>query len=253
MNTRAITENPSHDDISLLLPWYANGSLDSSQKTLVEEHVRYCMSCRRELVTERRTLEAFHHENPLDQSIQAGFERLNRRIVACTPGHGRKYRPAAVHQIWHRLLDTVRSFKGARLRLALVATPLALIAIGFLLTRLPLEQPSGSDGHNVNGTATGGYQTLSNPVAGVANPDDVLVIFATGTSIETIKELLDSLPAEFIDGPNSAGVYTVRLLDISGEEERQATIVRLRGEREVSFAEAAQPLSLANPGQAQLP
>ena len=254
MDTRAIAENSSHDDVSLLLPWYVNGSLNSSQQTLIEEHVRNCMVCRRELMSERRTLDAFRNENPLDQSVHAGFERLHSRIVACSPAPRRKYRSVAVDLTWDRVLDTVRSFTGARLRLALFAAPLAVIAIAFGLARFPLEQPPGSSGYGYTGAAaaTDGYRTLSSPVAGAANLNDVSVIFTTGTSIKAIQGLLESLPAEIVDGPNSADVYTVRLLDISGENERQATILGLRGRQEVSFAEAGQPLSVSHPGEAQL-
>lgn len=251
MSRRVIIENPPHDEASLLLPWYVNGSLSGRQKTQVEEHVRSCMVCRRELATERRTHEAFCNESPLDQSVHAGFDRLHRRIAAHTTPRSEGSPSTSVGLTWTRIQNMVSSLTGARLTAALAAAPLAVIAIAFGLTLIPQEQSPGSGGDGYTRAATDGYQTLSSPVAGVANPDDVSVIFTTDTSIETIEGLLDLLPAKIVNGPSGAGVYTVRLLGVSGEDDRQAAILGLRGQQEVSFAEAAQPLSVSNPAGGQ--
>jgi hypothetical protein len=252
MSTPVITENSAHDEVSLLLPWYVNGTLGSRQKALVNEHVRSCIACRRELATECRTLDAFRNESPLDHSVIAGFERLHCRITARTAPHSRRSVSAAAGSAWTRVLDVARTFTGARLRTALVAVPLAAIAIAFGLRQIPqLQSPDRVYVDTGTASAVDGYQTLSSPIAGVANPDDVQMIFTRGTSIEAIEGLLESLPAKIVDGPNSAGVYTVRLLDVSAESERQAAILALRDRQEVFFAEPAQPMSVSNPGKAQ--
>ena len=253
MSTRVTTENSAHENVSLLLPWYVNGTLGSGEKTIVEEHVRSCIVCRRALLTEHRTLDVFRNASPLDQSVQAGFERLQSSIAAHIHPRSRKTLSSAARVYWNRVLDMVRSFTGVRLRSALVAASLAAMALGFALTQFAQQQPLVSSRYEITGaaTATDGYHTLSNPVVGAANPDDVQVIFSRGTSTEMIEGLLNVLPAKIIDGPNSAGVYTLRLVGVSTKGERQAAIFGLRDRPQVIFAEAAQPLSVPYQGMAQ--
>src|SRR5258708_17419601 len=38
-----------HDSIWLLLPWYANGTLETAERRLVEDHLAGCPSCREEV------------------------------------------------------------------------------------------------------------------------------------------------------------------------------------------------------------
>lgn len=252
MTTREITESYPHDEVLLLLPWYINDSLGGRQKALVDEHVRSCIVCRRELATEARTLAAFRNESPLDQSVNAGFERLHGRIAARAAHRSRRSIYGTAGLAWTRVLDVARTFSGSRLRTALIALPLVAMAIAFGLTQIQPLQPPGSEYlDSRTASAVDGYQTLSNPIEGVATPDDVQLIFARGTSIGTIEGLLESLPAKIIAGPNGAGVYTVRLLGVSADSERQAVILGLRGRQEVFFAEPAQPMSVSNPEKAQ--
>lgn len=254
MSSRVTTKNFPHDEASLLLPWYVNGSLSGKQKTQVEEHVRGCMVCRRELATERSTLKAFRNESPLDQAVQVGFDRLRGRIAIRTSPRSRSLPSAVLRLTWNRIQNMVSPFTGARLTAAMAAVPLAVIVIAFGLTFMPQKQSPGSAGYGSTGAAnaTDGYQTLSSPVSALAGQDDVSVIFTTGTSIETIEELLNLLPAKIVAGPNSAGVYTVRLLGVSGDDDRLAALFGLRSQREISFAEPAQPLSVSKPARAQL-
>ncbi len=220
MSSRVITENFPHDEASLLLPWYVNGSLSGKQKTQVEEHVRGCMVCRRELATERSTLKAFRNESPLDQAVQAGFDRLHSRIATRTSPRSRSLPSAVLRLTWNRIQNMVSPFTGARLTAAMAAVPLVVIAIAFGLTFMPQKQSPGSAGYGSTGSShTPPMAIRPFPVQCplLAGPDDVSVIFTTGTSIETIEGLLNLLPAKIVAGPNSAGVYTVRLLGVSGE------------------------------------
>jgi hypothetical protein len=236
MKTPDDNEITVHDEVSLLLPWYVNGTLDGKQKELVDGHVHSCLVCRKAFAIERKTLDMFRNESPLDQSVQAGFERLLRSIAAGAPAPSGKSAAWDAGTTWHRVLDWVRSCTSERLRPALVAAPLAVIAIlGITLFLSQEQQP-----------VRGAYHTLSSPVAGVADPDDIHVIFARGTGSATIDALLNSLPAKIIDGPNGVGVYTVRLLGVASASERQAAILGLRSQPHVIFAEAAQPLSVSN-------
>ena len=252
MDIHATADTSTHDEVSLLLPWYINGSLGDRQKTLVGEHVRNCIACRRQMEIETRTLAAFRAESPLDQSAQAGFERLHVRIAAREPSRSRRRLAGAVGLDWNRVLDKIQSWTGMRPGMAMAALPLAVIALAFGLTRLP-QQTAGDSvyGPGSASKARDGYQTLSSHAGAVAKPWDVQVIFAPGTSNDTIERLLRSIPATIVDGPTGVGVYTLKLPELSADADFQAAIVALRARQEVAFAEAAHPLSIPGPGKAK--
>lgn len=245
MNTHAIASGSVHDEVALLLPWYINGTLDGSQKALVEGHVRNCIACRRELAIEDRTLEAFCTESPLDQSAHVGFQRLHDRITAHSSSRLRRHVFGTGGQLWAQTVNIVHSITSPGLRAALVGAPLAVVAIGFGLTHLPPEQAVEGEVYSITASPSikEGYQTLSSRVESIALPGDLQVVFAPGTSIEAIDTLLQNTRATIIDGPGRTGLYTIRPRGVSGENEHQALILFLRAQPEVAFAEAAQPVS----------
>jgi len=248
MTSHAISEILSHDQVLLLLPWYVNGSLDQCQHQAVEAHVRSCLTCRRDLATERKTLKAFREESPLDQSIQAGFDRLHRRITASGATRAGTRPARAPRENWNWILNAFKPVRTAKTKAAFVAVPLTALVFAFVLTDHRPGELSGDVGVELTGqaTSTGAYQTLSSASSGIANPDDLHVIFDLDTSIETIELMLQTLPAEIIAGPNSAGVSTVRLVGVSDPSQREESIRTLRKQTGVVFAEAAQPMGLSN-------
>jgi len=237
----------AHEEVALLLPWYVNGALDGSERQRVEQHVRSCILCRRELAFESTTLNLFRNDNALDQSANAGFEHLRSRIASAAPrgtAASRAFRPPV------RWLEKLYGMiAGPNLHPLLVAVPLALGVVAIALTML---MPRTGTDLTLTGNATPGYKTLSNERA-VANPDDIHVIFSPGTDPGAVDELLESLPAEVVRGPNDSGVYTLRLLHAPAAGERQAALVALRKRPEVVFAEAAQPMAVTKPAPARSP
>ncbi len=247
MNEPAMKAHSVHQEVALLLPWYVNGALQGSERLRVEQHVRSCIFCRRELAFESATLVLFRNDNALDQSASAGFEHLRTRIATATPGGSatsRAFRPTV------RWLEKLYGMVAGRdMRPLLVAVPLALGVVAIGLTML---MPRTGADLTLTGNATPGYETLSSERT-VANRNDIHVIFIPGTDAGVIDGLLESLPAEVVRGPNDAGVYTLRLLHTPAAGERQAAIVALRKRPEVVFAEAAQPMAVTKPAPARSP
>jgi hypothetical protein len=103
-------EHSIHDEVSLLLPWYVNGSMEESQKAVIEGHIHSCIACRRALSTEYRTLDMFRNESPLDQSVQAGYARLHNRIAARAPAPVHAQSTRSVQNVWHRFVSAFGSF-----------------------------------------------------------------------------------------------------------------------------------------------
>jgi anti-sigma factor RsiW len=243
MNTNDLTGNTEHDEIAVLLPWYVNGSLNTEERIQVDDHVRRCLTCRRELALERRILEAFHSESPLDQSADAAFERLHDRIAGRVRRSGRSRFDDLVLALRRlRAVATGRTWPG--LRQALIALPVVALVFGLVLVNI-----ESVDVHLTGGAGPGerGYHTLSGANSVAANIDDIHVIFARGTDSARITQILQSLDAGIVGEPNSAGAYTVRLSGVKDEREREAALAVLRNQREVVFAEPAQPLAVPEP------
>jgi Fervidolysin N-terminal prodomain len=241
MNTNDITGNTEHDEIAVLLPWYVNGSLNTEERILVDDHVRRCLTCRRELALERRTLEVFHSESPVDQSADAAFERLHDRIAGRVGRPGRsRYDDLVLALRRLRTIAASRAWSG--LRLPLIALPMVALVFGLVLVNLEPD-----DAQLTGGSGLGGYRTLSQADSIAAHIEDIHVIFARGTDSARIAQILQSLDATIVGGPNSAGAYSVRLSGVKDAREREAAIAALRNQREVVFAEPAQPLAVPEP------
>lgn len=234
MNTDGLDGSPGHDEFLMLLPWYVNGTLREADRMRIEEHVRGCIVCRRELMAERRTLELFRQESHLDRSAQAAFERMHARIA----GTGRRPR-RRLADLGARLAEWFGT--PARIALPALAVMAAVVMINIAPDRALVNGESGMGG---TGLGTGGYRTLSDANVTPPRLGDVDVIFAEGTDIDTINRLLASIDAEIVAGPSGAGVYRVRLGNDAGDADRTAAIARLRGQGNVVFAEAAQPMAL---------
>jgi len=248
MNTNDMTGNTEHDEVAVLLPWYVNGSLNTEERIQVDDHVRRCLACRRELALERRTLEVFHSVSPVDQSADAAFERLHDRIAGRVRRPGRSRFDDLVLAL-RRLRAIAASRTWSGLRLPLIALPMVALMFGLVLVNLEPDdlQLTGGAGLGGSGHEAGDYRTLSKADSIAANIDDIHVIFARGTDSARIAQILQSLDAGIVGGPNSAGAYSVRLSGVKDAREREAAIAALRNQREVVFAEPAQPLAVPEP------
>jgi hypothetical protein len=168
----------SHTRAFELLPWLINGTLAGSDREAVEQHVRACIVCRRELKEQQRLHVAVRARRTVDVSAEAGFDRLDRELDAV---------PGAAKARWR-----IRYAAAAPFGLA-AAAGVALLAVLLWLTPL-------SD--------RGGYETVATPATEGAVLD---VIFADDTTAAQIQELLDRIDGEIVAGPTELGRYSVRV------------------------------------------
>jgi anti-sigma factor RsiW len=68
-----------HQDLQDLLPWYANGRLDPSERARVEAHLHGCAACQAELRLQRQ-LESEIKRLPID--VEQSWARMQRRLEA---------------------------------------------------------------------------------------------------------------------------------------------------------------------------
>ena len=169
-----------------LLPWLVNGTLAGYERESVEQHVRACIVCRRELKEQQRLHGAVRARRTVDVSAEAGFDRLDRELDSET----RMGRP------WRIRYATAAPFAVA------AAAGLAMLAVLLWVTPLP----------DVGAT---GYETLAASPADAALLD---VVFADQTTAAQMQALLDDIRGEIVAGPSNLGRYSVRVDQAAGPE-----------------------------------
>src|SRR5258708_16785527 len=69
-----------HHEVSALIPWYVNESLDEAARKRVDAHVDACANCRDDLAVQRRICEGIHAQPALDYMPVASLKRLLGRL-----------------------------------------------------------------------------------------------------------------------------------------------------------------------------
>jgi hypothetical protein len=90
MNRHASPPTDQHQQIQLLLPWYLNKTLQQDEQRQVENHLRNCMLCSRELVALRKLAAAVKQSSDLDVATEASFAKLLEKLQSADPHPHRK-------------------------------------------------------------------------------------------------------------------------------------------------------------------
>ncbi|HJR70799.1 MAG TPA: zf-HC2 domain-containing protein [Gammaproteobacteria bacterium] len=189
-----------------LLPWLVNGTLDATERDAVEQHVRTCIVCRRELKEQRHLKAAVGKQPTIHVSAHAGLADLDRRLDATPPVSGTRE--------WGGWYSALQPFAYA------TAAGIALLA--FLLWLTPLPEIDADQ-----------YGTLATETAETAKLIDV--VFAQQTTAAEMAALLAEVDGEIVAGPSAVGRYSVRIASgrasdaqLLGIVDRLATDSRVR-------------------------
>jgi hypothetical protein len=189
-----------------LLPWLINGTLAGAEREAVEQHVRACIVCRRELKEQQRLHASVRARRTADVSAEAGFDRLNGELDSDA---------GAARPHWRIRYATAAPFAFA------TAAGIAVLAI--LLWFTPLPEPNRND-----------YQTLATPPGDVALVD---IVFADETTAAQMQDLLDDIDGEIVAGPSRLGRYSVRVAsDPANEHHLDKLIGILTADPRIRFA-----------------
>ncbi|WP_395670311.1 zf-HC2 domain-containing protein [Phenylobacterium sp.] len=193
---------PDHQELRLLLPWYATGRLTELERARLEAHLATCADCRAELQTDRR-LHAAVATMPYD--ADAGWLRLRARMAKPNVGTVR------------RLLEAGLQAPGW-VRWAL-AGQAAVAATGVMFVGLRSPAP---------------YETLSAPAR--LPSAEIIIVFHPETPERRLRAILNAADVRLVGGPTAADAY---LLD-AGKDGSDAALAKLRGRPEVVMAEPLQ-------------
>ena len=228
-----IAETCSHSDASLMLPWLANGRLSGPERARVEEHVRGCAQCARELALQRRLCEVLTEPERVTYAPGPSFRKLMDRVDGRQPVTPAQPRPPRLHTLLARGSAAWRPPGLAWAASFLVVVGLA----GLTATTYRWAQPL--------------YVTHTTPPAPTSTA--VLhVAFLPSLSITAVGDALRGAGARVVEGPDETGIVGVAPIAAStgsaGESaDLRALATRLRADGRVRWVE---PIAGAAPADA---
>ena len=240
MNRRTSPLTEQHQQIALLLPWYLNQSLEQDERQQVERHLHQCLLCKRELAVLRKLAAAVKHSSDLDVAAEASFANLRAKLT--TTAGGRQNPEPPNNQPapgWYgKRANAAPALSGQSanrpnrlLRLSGSTVTRFAIAASMLLAMLPLIMQDGRP------PATADFYTLSAAKPEAPAGAKLRVVFAKSLADESIDALLDKIHGQRIEGPNSAGAYTVKLDAAKDSPDLTAAVALLRSQSNVLLVE----------------
>ena len=214
----------SHEDCWMLLPWLVNGRLDASERLRVEQHVRACDACSRELAQQRLLRAALTEPERVVYAPGPSFRKLLERIDGATVAP--RSRPTAA------AAGRSRHWRAAWRPPGLAWAASFVLAVGIATLGTDLYRWSLPR-----------YATHTDTTAGVALV--VHVAFAPALATADIGQLLRAAGGRVVAGPDATGVYGVAPLAAGQrpEEDRppgaatRALAARLRADPRVRWVE----------------
>lgn len=208
-----------HEDISALLPWYVNGSIDEHDRARVEAHSSVCQSCRDDLAHELLVFRGMTAETSIEYMPAASLKRLQARLDGLDGEAAQSARAPAA--------------PGPRRSMpwqGLMAASIAVMAVAVSL--LAADRWAQARRH-----AAADYYTVTTPSP---KPRDEVIraVFSPTLTLVELRAILDESQLRIVSGPSEAGVYS--LAATSGRP-LDSSLALLRGHSEVRFAESTRP------------
>ena len=207
-----------HHEVSALIPWYVNETLDEPARKRVDAHVDACTSCRDDLALQRRICDGIHAQPALDYMPVASLKRLHTRLDALQAGSAPVQAPAPEQQ--SRSATPWRGWMAASV--AAVAVAVGLVVVD-RWAQFDSRQPK--------------YSTVT---TAVPRPQGEVIraVFAPNITLVELQSILDEAQLQIVSGPTEAGVYS---LASNSALTVRASLALLRQHPTVRFAEGTLP------------
>ncbi len=195
-----------------LLPWFVNGTLSEDESRAVQAFIdtgEIKTSEIDELALFAETIcEQDSHEPAYDPKILQNAMAQLDDVVQETADEPLLVRESLQQKpekpsLLQRLIDAMQWQQTPTLARAALGAQFAAVLALAVFVAMPLDR--ADDGQ------PGSYQV----VAGAAPAADFTIAFASGTSEMALRELLVSLDALIVDGPNSLGMYHIAITEES--------------------------------------
>jgi hypothetical protein len=231
MNQDNTSPYAGHEEMSLLLPWYANGTLSAVESDRVKQHLGVCLTCRKDLAQLETIARSVAHEALVEISPKPAFDRLMARIQADQDARPVAAAPAGERKPLRSWLQNASAFISETLLTHRMGAALATLLLAVFVPLLLRGTGSGvgNDYHTL--ATTGGMNRFEKT--------DVRVVFDAKVTEGEISQLLNAVQGRIVDGPSSLGVYTVRIQEADGASPVSQAVSRLRRDKGVMLAEPA--------------
>jgi len=233
----------SHQDAWLSLPWLANGRLSGAERMRVEEHVRGCALCTREVALQRRLCDALTEPERVTYAPGPSLRKLMDRIDGRPPLASAEPRAGRLRTFLARQSSAWRP-PG----LAWAASFLLLVGfLGLAATTYRWSQPRYST-----------YTAAPAPTSMAA----LHIAFVPSLSIAEVGDALRSAGAQVVEGPDATGIFGVAPVAASagvaagaaeGAPELRALAARLRADPRVRWVQPLSGAAVANTAEHGLP
>jgi hypothetical protein len=217
-----------HEEVSVLLPWLANGRLSVGEREMAEEHVQQCSVCEQDLALQKRMCDAFAQPDRVVYAPGPSLRKLMDRIdgesgASKVRSAVRNKQPSLLGRLGHVSLWRPPG-------LAWAASFLILFGItGMMLTAYQWWQPN--------------FATRTDK--SVVAPNVLHIALDRSIPIGEVEELLRSGGARIVEGPGNTGVLGVTPAGIvvgqttvaSANKQLRALSARLRADQRVLWVE----------------
>jgi len=224
-----------HQDISALLPWYVNGSIDEPDRQRLDAHLALCAGCREELAQEQRIYEGMTAETAVEYMPAASLKRLQARLDGVAPASPDPRADVGTDEF------AAGQKAGGRLGAwpGLMAASVAVMAVA--LSLLAADRWMQFRAH----AAVPDYYTVTTPTPRPQG-EVIRAVFSPTITLVELQAVLDEAQLRIISGPTEAGVYS---LAANSGRPVGASLASLRRDEKVRFAEITQ--SSSGPGDIQ--
>jgi anti-sigma factor RsiW len=226
MTTTRNNDTPVHPDISSLIPWYVNGSIDEHERQRVDEHLTLCPECREEVARERWIHQQMTAENAVEHMPVASLNRLQVRLDGI---HTEELADAHAAALGPASAEPVR---GSMPWAGLMAASIAVMAVALSVLAADRWMQYGAQ-H----AAAPVYRTTTTSAQRAPN-EAIRAVFSPALTLNELQAILDEAQLRIVSGPTEAGVYS---LAANSRRPVSSSLTLLRGHAEVRFAESTQP------------
>lgn len=211
-------KSAEHQEVSALIPWYVNETIDEHERQRVEDHVDACAECCNDLSVQRRIFEGIGAQPALNYMPVASLKRLQSRLDALQSPPAMA--PAQQQQDGRRM--PWRGWMAASI--AALTVGVALFAVDrWVQFEARLTQPN--------------YRTVTNS-SPRPQGEVIRAVFSPTITLVELQSILDEAQLKIVSGPTEAGVYG---LASKSTMTARSSLALLRRHPAVRFAEGTLP------------
>jgi hypothetical protein len=216
MSNYRFENTAEHQEISALIPWYVNDTLDERGRARVDAHIGECLSCRTDLSVNQRIFDGIAAQPTLDYMPMASLKRLRTRLDAA---QGQSSSASIVPAPLKRDESPWRGWIAASIAAMTVAVAL-LAADRWVQFEARSSQAN--------------YRTVTNSAPRPAG-EVIRAVFSPTITLDQLQAVLDEAQLKIVSGPTEAGVYS---LASNSRLTVRSSLALLRRHSTVRFAEA---------------